>query len=54
VLTIGESDGFARAGGMVNFVIDAGRVRFDVNQKAAERRGLRLSSRMLRLARRVT
>lgn len=53
VLTVGESELFARRGGLVTFVVDAGRVRFDVNQTAAEKRGLKLSSRLLRLARRV-
>jgi hypothetical protein len=52
-LTVGESPGFLEQGGMINFVIDAGRVRFDVNTTAAAMRGLRLRSRLLRLARRT-
>ncbi len=50
-LTVGESDGFLRRGGMINFVIDDGRVRFEINQEAAERAHVRISSRLLRLAR---
>jgi hypothetical protein len=53
ILTIGESDTFWREGGLVNFVVEGGRVRFDVNATAAERRGLRLSANVLRVARRV-
>ena len=39
VLTIGESDQFLRDGGIVNFVIENGRVRFDVNQRDARDHG---------------
>ena len=53
VLTVGESDQFLRDGGTVNFVIENGRVRFDVNQHAARDRGLNLSSKLLHLARSV-
>lgn len=53
VLTIGESEMFWRAGGIVNFVVEGGRVRFDVNATAADRKGLRLSANVLRVARRV-
>jgi hypothetical protein len=51
VLTVGETDGFAQAGGVINFVLEEGRVRFEVNQDAAQRARLRLSSRLLALAR---
>jgi hypothetical protein len=53
VLTIGETDGFLRAGGVVRFLVDQGHVRFDVNRRSAERHGLTLSSRLLRVARSV-
>ena len=53
VLFIGETDAFLRAGGVVRFVVDQGHVRFDVNRRSAEQRGLTLSSRLLRVARRV-
>lgn len=51
VLTVGESEGFARVGGVINFVVEGGRLRFEVNPDAAERAGLRLSARVLQLAR---
>ena len=53
VLTIGEGDAFLTAGGMVSFILDQGHVRFDISRSTAERHGLTLSSRMLRVARSV-
>lgn len=53
VLTVGEGDSFLRDGGIIRFVIEANRVRFEVNLDAAERNGLKLSSKLLRLARSV-
>lgn len=53
VLTIGETDEFWREGGMITFQLDGGHVRFDVNQQAAKHSGLELSSKLLRVARRV-
>jgi len=50
VLTVGESDGFARAGGMIGFFLEENRVRFEVNLGAAEAAGLRISSRLLGVA----
>jgi hypothetical protein len=51
VLSIGESPDFIRSGGMINLVVDGGRVRFDVNAAAAAARGLTVSSKLLRIAR---
>jgi hypothetical protein len=53
VLTVGESETFWHDGGLVNFVVDAGHVRFDVNQKSAQQRRLIFSSKLLNVARRV-
>lgn len=50
VLTVGEVPGFAQAGGIIGFVIVDGRVRFEINPKAAARVGIGLSSQLLRLA----
>lgn len=50
VLLVGETARFAETGGIVNFVIAANKVRFEVNPEAAERRGLRVSSKLLSLA----
>ncbi len=54
VLTVGESRRFLTQGGALAFVLDDNRVRFDVNKKAAERAGLTISSKLLRVARKVT
>lgn len=53
VLTVGEDDDFIAAGGMICFVIENRRVRFDINQTAAENASLRLSSKLLSVARLV-
>jgi hypothetical protein len=53
VLTVGEGEGFLRDGGIVAFVIDNRRVRFDINQNAASKAGLRLDARLLNVARSV-
>ena len=50
-LTVGESPDFIRQGGIVNFVRDGANVRFEIDDTAARRAGLRISSRLLRLAR---
>ena len=50
ILTVGETDGFAASGGMVNFIDDRNRVRFEINEGAARRAGLKISSKLLRLA----
>ena len=51
VLTVGEGEGFVRDGGMIAFVIENRRVRFDVNEPAAEHAGIKLSSKLLNVAR---
>ncbi len=53
ILTIGETPDFLQQGGMIAFVVDGGRVRFDVNRTAAAARGLALSSRLLGVARNI-
>jgi hypothetical protein len=53
VLTVGEGESFMRAGGMIAFVIENRRVRFDVNQAVAETAALKLSSKLLSVARSV-
>jgi hypothetical protein len=50
-LTIGESADFIDQGGMANFYLDDGNVRIEISPAAAERAGLRVSSRLLQLAR---
>ena len=53
VLTVGDGDGFVRDGGVIGFVVENRRVRFDVNRMAAELAELKLSSRLLSVARSV-
>ena len=53
VLTVGETPGFAAESGVVGFFLDGDRLRLEINPEAAERAGLRLSSRLLRIARLV-
>jgi hypothetical protein len=50
VLTIGETQNFLAEGGIINFVMDGARVRFEINAEAAARENLRISSRLLQLA----
>lgn len=52
-LTVGEQPDFLVRGGMINFVAENNRVRFDINQAAAERVSLKISAHLLRLARRT-
>jgi len=49
-LTISDSDGFARMGVAINFFISNGKVRFELNSKAIERAGIKVSSQLQRLA----
>lgn len=51
VLTIGDAPGFTGKGGMINFVIDDNRVRYEINIEAARAAGLDVRSKLLALAR---
>ena len=51
VLTVSETEGFTRSGGIVNIAIRDNRLQFEINQTAAERAGLKISSKLLRVAR---
>lgn len=50
VLTVGESEAFALAGGMVALVNDGEHIRIEVNLNATQQAGIRISSRVLSLA----
>jgi hypothetical protein len=54
VLLISETAGALGQGSMINFVLDEGRVRFEVDLDAVQKNGLGLSSRLLAVARSVT
>ena len=49
-LIVTESAGALTAGSVINFVIVEGRVRFEISLESAEKRGLRMSSRLLAVA----
>jgi hypothetical protein len=51
VLTVGDHDQFAQRGGIAAFIVDGGKMRFAINVEAAQRARLRVSSRLLSLAR---
>lgn len=50
VLIVGESQGFAGQGGSVNFFIESNKVRFEINPESAKQRQLKISSKLLSLA----
>jgi hypothetical protein len=52
-LIVTESEGALAQGSVINFVIVEGRVRFEIALDSAEKRGLRLSSRLLAIAQTV-
>jgi hypothetical protein len=51
ILTVGEERDFIARGGIVSLYLDGSNVRFTINPAAADRAGLRISSRLLQLAR---
>jgi hypothetical protein len=53
VLTVSEIDGFAEHGGIINFISEHNKVRFEINLDAARRLGLNISSELLKLAKLV-
>jgi YfiR/HmsC-like len=50
VLVIGETNDFASSGGVIQFTLEDNRVRFFINPDAADRAGLKISSKLLALA----
>jgi hypothetical protein len=53
ILTVSNLHGFLEQGGMIQFLVQNDRVRFEVNLSAAEQSGLILSSELLKVAVRV-
>jgi hypothetical protein len=53
VLTVGESEDFVQAGGMIGFFLEDNKVRFNINLDAAARGKLKISARLLSLAKTV-
>lgn len=50
VLTVGETENFARRGGVIRFLTNNNRTRFRINITAAKDAGLVISSKLLRAA----
>jgi hypothetical protein len=53
VLTVGDSAGFASAGGMITFVDNGGKVGFDLDLGAVNANGLKLNAKLQQIARNV-
>jgi hypothetical protein len=51
VLVVGESTGMAQNGAVANFFIEQNKVRFEINSQAARERQLKISSKLMSLAR---
>ncbi len=50
ILTVSNLESFSAKGGMIQLVAERGRIRFKINQRAAQNVQLVLSSRLLRLS----
>lgn len=50
VLTVSDSEAFARRGGIVQIFVESGKMKFRINTRSAKRARLQLSSRLLALA----
>jgi hypothetical protein len=53
ILTVGDARGFCERGGMVNLLVDSGRVGVELNRFEADRAGLQINSKLIQLARDV-
>ena len=51
ILTVGETRDFIAQGGMISFVLEGPNVRFEIDPEAAARAGIRISSRLMQVAR---
>lgn len=54
ILTVGDIDPFSRLGGMITFKTSKNRVQFEINVAAAQKEGLRLSAKLLKVAQLVS
>ena len=53
IVTVGETQGFLEEGGVIRFAIQEGKVKFQVNLRAAALSGVRISARLLGVASQV-
>jgi hypothetical protein len=49
ILTVGDTQYFAKRGVMVNFFIENNKIRFEINMEAAKMAGLKISSNLLKM-----
>jgi len=54
ILTVGDGREFCERGGMVNLLVESGKVRIELNRSEAERADLQINSKLIQLARDVT
>ena len=50
VLTVGDMGQFNQQGGIINFILQANKVRFEINSRGADQARLKISSKLLSLA----
>jgi len=50
ILTVSDTDGFIKAGGMINFTFEGPKIRFEISDEAAKKAGLQVSSKLLSLS----
>ncbi len=53
VLTVGETEQFVKENGMIGFCLEDNKIRFEINLESAERAKLKISARLLALAKAV-
>jgi hypothetical protein len=51
ILTISETEGYSEKGVLINFFIQQGKLRFEINENAVKESGLKIDSRLLNFAR---
>lgn len=50
ILVVGDQERFAHRGGMINFVKEGGKLRFEINAAAVENSGLKMSAKLLQVS----
>jgi hypothetical protein len=50
ILTVGDTEGFAQSGVMINFTMQEGKVQFEINPQAVKQAGLTVSSQLLKVS----
>lgn len=50
ILTVGESEGFVKEYGIINFILNGNNIHFEINHMRAQENGLNISFKLLRLA----